>query len=197
MTSTMGDVIDPTLTVRLLSITRNQDLSDWFFCSSDQKSLCRNLIESGITTMEFARRHCLAYSTMKRYMTKYRKWKTTGVDKFHDSKGGRPPFVDHDGIINIRGILRAAVSTQNCQTTMVSNFQIMLETEVTNSKKRRGLAGLETRISKTFVRRFKHNNNFVEATCQFKTHARNFAESRSQESLFICCYERGFYGQPR
>jgi hypothetical protein len=85
VTSTMGDILDPTFTVRLLSITRNQDLSDWVFCSSDQESLCRNLVESGITTMEFARRHCLAYSTMKRYMTKYRKWKTTGVRTQHIS----------------------------------------------------------------------------------------------------------------
>jgi hypothetical protein len=194
VTSTMGDILDPTFTVRLLSITRNQDLSDWFFCSSDQKSLCRNLFESGITTMEFARRHCLAYSTMKRYMTKYRKWKMTGVDTFHDSKGGRPPFVDHDGIINIRGILRAAVSTQNCQTTMVSNFRIMLETEVTNSKKRRGLAGLETRVSKKFVKRFKDNNNFVEATCQFKTHARIFAESDPRNLYSFAVMNEAFMG---
>jgi hypothetical protein len=71
--------------------SRNQDLSDGAFCSSDQKSLRRNLVESGITTREFSTRHCLAYSTMKRYMNKYRTWKSTGVD----SKGERPPLVDH------------------------------------------------------------------------------------------------------
>jgi transposase len=118
----MEDIPDPTLAVRLLSITRNQDLSDWVFCSSDQKSLCRNLVESGITTREFSTRHCQAHSTMKRYMRKYRIWKSTGIDNFHDSKGGRPAFVDHDGIINIRNTLRTAMATQQCQTTMISNI---------------------------------------------------------------------------
>jgi hypothetical protein len=60
VTTTMEDGSDPTLAVRFLSITRNQDLSDWAFCSSDQKSLRRNLVESGITTREFSTRHCLA-----------------------------------------------------------------------------------------------------------------------------------------
>jgi hypothetical protein len=59
-TSTMRDVSDPTVHVILLSITRNQDLSEWDFDSSDQKSLCRNLIESGISVMDFALRHCSA-----------------------------------------------------------------------------------------------------------------------------------------
>jgi hypothetical protein len=127
-------------------------------------------------------------------MKKYRNWKSTGIDNFHDSRGGRPPLVDHDGIINIRQTLRTAVATQNCQTTMVSNFQIMLEGEVTNSKKRRGLAGLETRVSKKFVKRFKDNNNFVEATCQFKTHARIFAESDPRNLFSFAVMNEAFMG---
>ena len=70
----------------------------------------------------------------------------------------------------------------------------MLETEVTNSKKRRGFAGLETRVSKTFVRRFKRNNNFVEATCQFKTHARNFAESDPRNLYSFAVMNEAFMG---
>jgi hypothetical protein len=131
---------------------------------------------------------------MKRYKKKYRTWKTIGVDTFHPSRGGRPPRVDHDGITNIRQTLRTAVATQNCQTTMLSNFQIMLEGEVTNSKKRRGLAGLETRVSKKFVERFKENNNFVEATCQFKTHARIFAESDPRNLYFFAVMNEAFMG---
>lgn len=173
----MTDTGDVSLTVRLLSITRNQDLSEWTFLSSDQKSLCKNLVESGLTTLEFAKRHCLSYSTMKRYIRKYNKWRLTGVDDFHDSRGGRPSLVDDTGIINIRHILRAAVANQACQKTMVSNFQLMLENEARETKKRRGLADLEGRVSKKFVKRFKNDNNFVDATCQFKTHARIFAES--------------------
>jgi hypothetical protein len=144
--------------------------------------------------MDFALRHCLAKSTMKRYMKKYRTWKTTEVDTFHPSRGGRPPLVDHDGIINIRQTLRTAVATQNCQTTMLSNFQIMLEGEVTNSKKRRGLAGLETRVSKKFVERIKENNDFVEATCQFKTHARIFAESDPRNLYSFAVMNEAFMG---
>jgi hypothetical protein len=58
----MRDVSDPTVHVILLSITRNQDFSEWDFDSSDQKSLCRNLVESGISVMDFALRRCLAKS---------------------------------------------------------------------------------------------------------------------------------------
>jgi hypothetical protein len=90
----MADFVDPTGDVRLLSITRNQDLSEWTFCCSDQKSLCKNIVESGLSVMNFCYRHDLAISTTKRYMKKYRMWKTTGTDTFHDSKGGRPPKVD-------------------------------------------------------------------------------------------------------
>ena len=139
----MTDTGDVSLTVRLLSITRNQDLSEWTFLSSDQKSLCKNLVESGLTTLEFAKRHCLSYSTMKRYIQKYNKWRLTDVDDFHDSRGGRPSLVDDTGIINIRHILRAAVANQACEKTMASNFQLMLKNMARETKKRRGQADLE------------------------------------------------------
>jgi transposase len=190
----MADFVDPTLGVRLLSVTRNQDLSDWSLISSDQKSLCRNLVESGLSVIDFCNRHVLALSTIKRYMKKYRVWKTTGIDTFHDSKGGRPPKVDDDGIIHIRQCLRAAVATQSCQTTMLSNFQIMIEDEVKASLKRRGQAGLDGLITKRFVKRFKIENNFVEATCQFKTHARIFAEADPRNLFSFAVMNEAFMG---
>jgi hypothetical protein len=68
----MADFVDPTLGVRLLSVTRNQDLSDWSLISSDQKSLCRNLVESGLSVIDFCNRHVSAFSTINRFMKKYR-----------------------------------------------------------------------------------------------------------------------------
>ena len=60
---------------------------------------------------------------------------------------------------------------------MVTPFHIFLEEKVAESKKRRGLAGVDCRISKKSVKRIKANNKFVEVACQFKTFARTFAES--------------------
>jgi hypothetical protein len=74
-------------------------------------------------------------------------------------------------------LLTEAVATQTCQTSMLSAFHILTEAEACETKKRRGLAGVDQRISKKTIKRMKLNHSFVEVKCQFKTHARSFAES--------------------
>ena len=85
--------------------------------------------------------------------------------------------MDDTGIINVRRKLRENISTQSCQNSMVAPFHIFLEEQAAESKKRRGLAGVDCRMSKRSVKRIKANNKFVEVACQFKTFARSFAES--------------------
>lgn len=47
---------------------------------------------------------------------------------------------------------------------------------------------------KKFVKRFKDNNKFVEATCQFKTHARIFAESDPRNLYSFAVMNEAFMG---
>ena len=173
----MEDFADPTVNVQTLFLTRYQDLSEWSLCGSDIKSLCKSFIETGLSVSEFSKRHSLPYSTMKRYVQKYREWQTTGVDNIRDARAGRPSNLDDTGIINIRRHLRESLSTQTCQNTMLTNFHMLTESEACATKKRRGLAGADTRISRKTIKRIKMNNSFIEVKCQFKTHARSFAES--------------------
>ena len=141
------------------------------------KSLCKTFTLSDISLKDFSARHSVPHSTMKRCMKKFLHWKSTGVDLFHNSSGGRPSLLDDTGIINVRQRLREAVTTQSCQDSMVTPFHIWLEGEVSQTNKRRGLAAIDCRVSKKSVKRIKTNNNFIEVTCQFKTFARSFAES--------------------
>ena len=60
---------------------------------------------------------------------------------------------------------------------MLTNFHLITESEACATKKRRGLAGADTSVSKKIIQRIKMNNSFIEVKCQFKTHARSFAES--------------------
>jgi hypothetical protein len=173
----MGDYADPTVDIESLSITRYQDLSTWQLCASDIKSLCKSFLQTSISVFEFSKRHNMPYSTMKRYVQRYRAWQTTGVDNIRDSKAGRPSILDTQGIINIRTHLREAQATQTCQNSMLTQFHLLTETEACETKKRRGLAGADVRVSKKTIKRIKLDNSFVEVQCQFKTHARSFAES--------------------
>ena len=173
----MGDFVDPTIDVQSLFLTRFQDLSEWSFCGSDIKSLCKSYTDTGLSVFEFAKRHSIPYSTMKRYVHRYRLWKTTGVDKIHDARAGRPPNLDDTAIINIRRHLRENLSSQECQNSMLQNFHLVAENQACETKRRRGLAGADVRLSKKTIKRIKCENSFVEVQCQFKTHARSFAES--------------------
>lgn len=173
----MANLEDPTVNVQPLLLRRFQDLSSWSLAASDNKSLCKSFLLSAISIRDFSARHSVPHSSMKRYMQKYKKWRETGLDTFHNSSGGRPFLLDDTGIINVRKKLRRNISTQSCLDSMVAPFQIFLEPQVIESKKRRGLAGVDCRISKKTVKRIKANNKFVEVTCQFKTHARRFEES--------------------
>jgi hypothetical protein len=89
----MGDYADPTVNIESLSITRYQDLSTWQLCASDIKSLCKRFLQTGLSVFEFSKRHTIPYSTMKRYVQRYRAWQTTGVDDIRDSKAGRPSIM--------------------------------------------------------------------------------------------------------
>ena len=57
------------------------------FLCLDIKSLCKSFLLSDITILEFIDRHSVPHPSMKRYMQKYRKWQTTGIDTFHNSSG--------------------------------------------------------------------------------------------------------------
>ena len=177
MLAAMEDFADPTVNVETLSLTRFQDLSSWQLCGSDIKSLCKTFLVTGLSVREFAIRHLIPYSTMKRYVHKYRQWQTTGVDSIRDANAGRPSILDDTGIINIRKHLRESMATQTCQNSMLTPFHLVIEAQACDTKKRRGLAGADVRVSKKTVKRIKLNNSFVEVLCQFKTHARSFAES--------------------
>ena len=60
---------------------------------------------------------------------------------------------------------------------MLQNFHLIAENQACETKRRRGLAGADVRLSKKTIKRIKRDNSFVEVQCQFKTHARSFAES--------------------
>ena len=161
----MGDFVDPTIGVQTLFLTRFQDLSSWSFCGSDVKSLCKSFNETGLSVFEFANRHSLPYSTMKRYVNKYRMWKTTGVDKIHDARAGRPPNLDDTAIVNIRKVLRENLATQTCQNSMLQNFHLIAENQACETKRRRGLAGADVRLSKKTIKRIEMDSSFVEVQC--------------------------------
>ena len=69
------------------------------------------------------------------------------------------------------------MAAQTCQNSMLQNFHLIAENQACETKKRRGLAGADVRLSKMTIKRIKVGNSFVEVQCQFKTHARSFAES--------------------
>ena len=117
--SEMSAFDDPTLAVQTLKLTRYQDLSEWHLCASEQKELCQNLIDSGLSVNAWSSRHSMNYSSMKRYMRKYQLWQSSGIDTFHNSGGGRPPIIDDTGIINIRKNLRENLASQSCQQSMI------------------------------------------------------------------------------
>jgi hypothetical protein len=72
---------------------------------------------------------------MKRYVQRYREWRTTGVDNIRDSKACCPSILDDDAIVNIRKHLKEAVATQTCQTSMLSAFIILTEAKACETKK--------------------------------------------------------------
>ena len=138
--------LTPTLVVQTLKLTRYQDLSEWHLCASEQKELCKNLIDSGLSVNAWSSRHSMNYSSMKRYMRKYQLWQSSGIDTFHNSGGGRPPIIDDTGIINIRKNLRENLASQSCQQSMITQFHLRVETEAAETRKRRGVAGSDIRV---------------------------------------------------
>ena len=186
---------DPTLAVQTLKLTRYQDLSEWHLCASEQKELCKNLIDSGLSVNAWSSRHSMNYSSMKRYMRKYRLWQSSGIDTFHNSGGGRPPIIDDTGIINIRKNLRENLASQSCQQSMITQFHLRVETEAAETRKRRGVAGSDIRVSKKTIQRFKSQNSFVESKCQFKTHARIFAESDPRNLFSFAVMNQAFLSE--
>ena len=179
----------------MLKLTRYQDLSDWVLLASDQKELCENILGSGMSAYAWSQRHNRNYQSIKRYMRKYRLWKSTGMDTFHDSYGGRPPMIDDAGVINIRNDLRANLNSSTCQNSMTNQFQIRVEKEVAETKKRRGFAATECTVPKKFVREFKATNSFTDVVCQFKTHARIFAESDPRNLYSFAMMNQAFLSE--
>ena len=170
------------------NLRRFVDLSSHYFYADDKKYIAEYIYEGNISGRQFAKDHKLSKSRVGIWQKHFKILKESGIDKFHDDRGGRPSKLDDTGSANLCRFINEKQTSQNAATLEEVNNEIL--EEIKNTLERRGIgngdAGTKTVTTRTMYN-IRQSHECEEGKCQFKTHARiiNEADVRNVYSM-IC-----------
>lgn len=112
-------------------------------------AVIQRLYSEGISIRKFAQKYKLSRTTLVKWKSKYDRWMATGVNTFHSD--GRPSVLDEIGEANIIQVATAAAAAN--RHLMRRELQSVIESEIADSKRRRGMENDREGVSGETVRR--------------------------------------------
>ena len=148
------------------------DLSSHYFYADDKKYIAQYIYEGNISGRQFARDHKLKKTRVAVWQKNFKIFKETGIDKFHDDKGGRPSKLDDIGSANLCRFIKERQAAQNAATVQEVNMKIMEEVKGTYERRGIGNTAGSTKVTTRSLLNFRNAHECEEGKCQYKTHAR-------------------------
>ena len=172
-----------------ITITRHADLRPLMASKEGKMIIAEDFLNSGLTLKEYSARHGLAESTLFDYKDKFLKLVNLGIDCCYDGPG-RPRSIDKVGEENLAQILQNRRAEKNSPTKR--DFTSLVIAEATQTKRRKGEAGVVTEISWHTIEKLRVTLNIDEGEGQITTNARSEAESDPRNAYSMYCMNKAF-----